>query len=581
MLSGFRRLALISCRPSFSADWGDYLSFAHHLRQRADAEGRDLLLIDTGDRIEGNGLYDASEPKGKYLFDIVKQQNIDLVCSGNHELYKVNSSENELHFTVPNFENNYIASNLDIVNPDTGDFQPLAPRFKKFATKNLGIRILTFGFIFDFTGNANNTRVQPVEETIKEEWFQKAIRDKDLDLILIFGHVAIRSKEYDGLFNAIRSVKWDLPIQFFGGHTHIRDFKVYDKISTAMESGRYLETIGFLSIDGLPTHAYTKKGVKSDTAGLTFSRRYIDNNLFSFYQHSGKGVDDFDTSHGQNVSRMITDARSKMDLDKVIGCVPRDLWMNRAPFPSQSSIFSWLQTDVFPNQLKKSARAAGGNNALVISNTGAVRFDMFKGPFTKDSTFLVSPFTSGFRFLKGVPYKTAKQVIALLNHQGPMHWSEPRSRQLQSLTSPEQKSIQEQRTATNGGSYRQTHLNFDQQFLGSAGNDSDLTPGYTTVDDAGDDGDDTAHSRISFYNVPSCFEAAVGFDPAQPDPPELVDLAYNEFVEDYILLALRYLGKNYDKGDTGLYLEATLTSVIADWIKENWAPPEEGGKCSE
>jgi 2',3'-cyclic-nucleotide 2'-phosphodiesterase (5'-nucleotidase family) len=40
--------------PSYSADWGDYVSFAKHLREKADAEGTDLLLVDTGDRVEGN-----------------------------------------------------------------------------------------------------------------------------------------------------------------------------------------------------------------------------------------------------------------------------------------------------------------------------------------------------------------------------------------------------------------------------------------------------------------------------------------------------------------------------------------------
>jgi 2',3'-cyclic-nucleotide 2'-phosphodiesterase (5'-nucleotidase family) len=64
--------------------------------------------------------------------------------------------------------------------------------------------------------------VQRVEDTVKEEWFTEAIRDKDLDLIIVFGHVDIRSDEYALLFKTIRSVQWDTPIQFFGGHSHIR-----------------------------------------------------------------------------------------------------------------------------------------------------------------------------------------------------------------------------------------------------------------------------------------------------------------------------------------------------------------------
>ena len=72
-------------RPSYSADWGDYISFAARLREKADADGSDLLLIDTGDRIEGNGLYDASDPKGNYTRDIFKHQTIDVITIGNHE----------------------------------------------------------------------------------------------------------------------------------------------------------------------------------------------------------------------------------------------------------------------------------------------------------------------------------------------------------------------------------------------------------------------------------------------------------------------------------------------------------------
>ncbi|KAG9640954.1 calcineurin-like phosphoesterase, partial [Aureobasidium melanogenum] len=237
--------------PQYSADWGDYISFAHHLRQKADNDGSDLLLVDTGDRVEGNGLYDASNPKGQYTFDIFKHQNIDIITSGNHELYKKNSSDNEYYHTVPNFKEAYIASNLDIYNPDTGKLQPLAQRYRKFTTKNQGIRIMAFGFLFDFQGNANNTVVQRVQDTIKEKWFQDAIREKDVDLFVVAGHVPVSdSPEFDAIYKAIRSVAWDTPIAFFGGHTHIRDYHKFDKIAYGLESGRYMETLGFMSISG-------------------------------------------------------------------------------------------------------------------------------------------------------------------------------------------------------------------------------------------------------------------------------------------------------------------------------------------
>jgi 2',3'-cyclic-nucleotide 2'-phosphodiesterase (5'-nucleotidase family) len=180
------------------------------------------LVVDTGDRVEGNAIYDSSKPRGKFTYEIAKEQHIDLISSGNHELYKADTAQGEYYHTVPDFKGSYLASNLDIYNPKTGTLEPLAPRFKKFTTKNQGIRILAFGFIFDFTGNANNTVVQRVEDTVKEDWFKEALKDDELDLIIVFGHVDIRSSEYALLFSTIRSAHGETPIQFFGGHSHIR-----------------------------------------------------------------------------------------------------------------------------------------------------------------------------------------------------------------------------------------------------------------------------------------------------------------------------------------------------------------------
>ncbi len=145
----------------YSADWGDYVSFAEHLRKRADDDGSDLLLVDTGDRVEGNGLYDASDPKGKYYYDIYREQDVDIICSGNHELYQAPTADAEHHRTAVNFKNNYVASNLDYVDPKTGERVPMAQRYRKFQTKNQKINIVAFGFLFNFQLGANNTVVSP------------------------------------------------------------------------------------------------------------------------------------------------------------------------------------------------------------------------------------------------------------------------------------------------------------------------------------------------------------------------------------------------------------------------------------
>jgi hypothetical protein len=542
------------------------------MRAKAEADGHDLLVIDTGDRVEGNGLYDASDPKGAYTFDILKEQDIDVICSGNHELYKQNSSENEYLITVPNFKGNYLASNLDIYDPKSGDLVPLAQRYRKFTTKKQGIRILAFGFIFDFQGNYNNTVVRKVEDTIKETWFQEAIRDREIDLFLITGHVPVRrSPEFDAIYKAIREVQWDTPIQFFGGHTHIRDYTKYDSKAYALESGRYMETIGFQSISGLSTG--NRKDLKAE-ASVSFSRMYIDNNLYSMYHHTRLNRSTFHSEKGKNISNAIKDARSALNLDDTFGCSRKNLWTNRAQYPSNDSIFSWLEERVLPDVVNDSSRA--DTPRLVIVNTGGIRYDIFKGPFTKDSTFIVSPFTSGFRYIKDVPYEKADKLLAILNNNGQVFHEGNRKLRSWMLAPPEQRAILEDVVSLEAPPDPSIFKSSDahQQLLHLE--KPVLTPGYTTKDDAGTDGDDTIHSPISFYRVPNCIQAIInpapgGVPPQPPLAPTTVDVVYIEFVEPWILLALRFLGLEYSVADTAAYMYGeSLTTLLASWVRENW-----------
>lgn len=548
----------MDARPSYGADWGDYISFAEHLRKRADSEGTDLLLIDSGDRIEGNGLYDAAHPKGRYILNIIKEQHIDVLCSGNHELYKNQSSYDEYEITVPEFHGNYLASNIDIIDPNSGQWRPLAQRYKKFKTKNQGIRIVAFGFLYDFSLNSNNTIVQKVEDTIKEEWFHNVIQDRDVDLFLVVGHVPLRTAEFPAIFHAIRQHNLETPIQFFGGHLHIRDYAKYDSNSYGIESGRYMETIGFMSISGIGvaktpsvfsrTLASLRLGQsqRSLAAALRFGRRYIDNNLFSYHRHTGLNTTAFQTPHGLSVSRQIAKDRAELKLDVVHGCAPQDYFTDRAPFPSNQSIYSWLQAQVLPQKVYDKQR--GDRPRLVLTNTGAIRFEIFKGQFTTDTLYTISPFTSGFRFIPDVPFAIAKRLLAVLNAASQIV-STSDSIAFKSPSSPSQE-------------IPTLQYPIDQQLR------KELTPGYTTSDDAGTDGDDTLHLPIQKFKIPNCVESRISFPPSSP---ESVDLVYVDFIEPYILLAIGFLGSNYTKSDTLVFMEGqNFTGIIGEWVKQHW-----------
>ncbi|TVY60729.1 Uncharacterized protein LSUE1_G009172 [Lachnellula suecica] len=546
----------------YSADWGDYISFAEQMRAKADEKGVDLLLVDCGDRIEGNGLYDGSDPKGEYTYDIVREQAIDVITTGNHELYQEDAAAREYNLTVPNFKDKYIASNLDYINPKTGKQIAMAQRYRKFTTKNQGLRVLAFGFLFDFTGNAKNTVVQPVEKTIQEKWFQEAIRE-DVDLFLVAGHVTLHGPEYKAIYKAIRSQNWDTPIQFFGGHSHIRDFAKYDSKAYALQSGRYMETIGWMSIDGIKGKGKKDEKEVEPRASMSFKRRYIDTNLFGYHYHTGLNETTFPTEHGKNVSTMIHKARKALKLDHSFGCAPKDLWLNRAPYPGTDSVFTWLENDVIPAVAVNKDRK--DTPRLAITNTGAMRFDIFKGAFTKDTTYIISPFVSKFVYIQDVPYTSAKKLLPLLNSGGPVFASADIP--VSHLAPPEQMSIRSDiiTPVSPADTYAPPNA---QAPLMSSTSKPDLVPGYTTKDDGGDDGDDTLHSPISFYRVPNCIQSAISF-PTEGEP-ETVDLVFVDFIQPWVLAALQFTGQSYNASDVGVYMEETLTELLAGWIKANW-----------
>lgn len=163
-------------------------------------------------------------------------------------------------------------------------------------------------------------------DTVKESWFQEAIHDTDVDLFVIIGHVDIHSIEFTQVYEAIREVHPDTPIQFFGGHSHIRNFRILDDKSTALESGKYFETVGWLSIDGIKAQE-TPDSI--DNTSMVVSRRYIDANRAGYQHHSGKNATTFDTPQGLEMTERLAKYRAGLDLDRLIGCAPQDFSLSK------------------------------------------------------------------------------------------------------------------------------------------------------------------------------------------------------------------------------------------------------------
>lgn len=97
------------------------------------------------------------------------------------------------------------------------------------------------------------------------------------------------------------------------------------------------------------------------------------------------------------------------------------------------------------------------------------------------------------------------------------------------------------------------------------------TPGYTTKDDFGTDGDDTRHSAIPYYSQPNDVQANASF-PTDGSEPEAVDLVFLDFIASYVLRALTSLGANYTTGDVSYYMPPNFTtnSYLPAYAKVAW-----------
>jgi hypothetical protein len=85
------------------------------------------------------------------------------------------------------------------------------------------------------------------------------------------------------------------------------------------------------------------------------------------------------------------------------------------------------------------------------------------------------------------------------------------------------------------------------------------TPGYTTSEDFGTNGDNTVHSRIPHYSTPNDFQANGSF-PTNGSTPATVDLIFLDFIANDVIDALTSAGSSYTEDRVEYYLPKTFTT---------------------
>jgi 2',3'-cyclic-nucleotide 2'-phosphodiesterase (5'-nucleotidase family) len=380
---------------------------------------------------------------------------------------------------------------------------------------------MSFAFIFNFTGNSNASVVTPVGDAVKQPWFQQQAKRTDIDLFLISGHITLRqSTEWGLIYSAIRQHHPTTPIQIFGGHRHVRDAVVFDASAVGIASGRYCETVGWATIDGLPstiTRSQSPQGngttnvsspAKHTTipgttpnthSNLSYSRQYLDFNRYTFTHHTSSSSttsSTFNTTTGEAISTNITDSINTLpQLTERLGCVPSSYYLTRHPISHPASLFNYLTTTVFPAVVFDPTRQ--NHSRIILTNTGGFRSDLLRGPFTIDNAYQTNPYMNTWLRMTA-PWSQAKTLLANLQTD---------------------KVYKRQETET--------------EYV--------TTQGYVTTDDFGlkGDGDNTIHEDQGNAEVPHYVQANVSVSGLRDE--ELVDVYATSFFTD---AAARYLDRN-------------------------------------
>lgn len=565
--------------PNYSGDWGDFASFVYHMRQLAKKKGVDLLLVDSGDLHDGAGLSDGfpvGQVDGQVSNQFHAMVDFDLLTVGNHELYKYEVGWNTLTDFVPKTHGRYIGSNVKIshAGPNGGanvtyNFGKLYDKYKTASGK----KVTSLGVLFNFTGSDAGITVQDPAKMVLEDWFAKAIKDEP-DVFVLAGHMPVRNDQWPVVVDAIRKVHPTTPMMVLGGHTHIRDCTQYDKNSMGLESGRYLETIGWMSMN------FTKNGTTS------FSRTYIDANRRNYAFHAGLASkpDKFDTKKGKKITKGMNDVAQSWNLSHVYGVSPQDYYLQRVPINDSSSLINFMANKVLPTVISTSNPARKGVPNFVIANTGSQRFDLYAGPFTKNDEYIVSPFTDGFQYIQDVPYKYASQIIHKLNND---QQAEASSRRRSFVDPAAAEEADKEKYAQghvshiynrwmreqNGRSISLSPAARDIAALDAraAEADANRTLGYVTKDQCAGDGDDTIHTAIPYASMPDYVQSPVTADNVQPD--DKVDVIMIDFIASNVMRLLNGLQteKNYSKSDVLLYNQYTTQDIYPLYAAQVWA----------
>lgn len=356
-----------------------------------------------------------------------------------------------------------------------------------------------------------------------------------------------------------------------GGHTHRRSARSFEVNAMALESGRYLETIGWMSIGGFVSQQFR------------FSRKYIDVNSRNFVSlsilnlyrgrpltppflhyfhhsqafHLGLKPLQLATDAGRYVRHLMDSIADSWKLTQLHGVAPKDYYLDRFPSSHEDSLLTLLEKEVLPSVVRPASKE-GRNQSLIIINSGSQRFDIFSGPFTRNDRYIVSPFRDRFLSIQNVPYGAAKNLLQELNN---------------STTVEDNASSQ-----YSSGLITNIFEGWLKSQFSMFTNEQQHSLGYRTEDSIGSDGDDTPHNPVPSSDQPAF--VASNPDPLPSSDQDLVDVVFVDFILSPIVEILNRQSPNriYSREDAKLYGDECLTTqqLYPRYAALKWGADKDG-----
>jgi len=364
-----------------------------------------------------------------------------------------------------------------------------------------------------------------------------------------------------------------------------------DSHAMALESGRYLETVGWMSV--------------SNVSVPTFSRRYIDANPRNYAFHAGLvHAGHLSTPRGRFVRATMDAMARAWNLTDVYGIVPRDYYLDRAPYGDPSALLTLMSEHILPDVVRSSFPARANASSLIIMNSGSQRFDVFAGAFTKNDQYIVSPFRDAFLFVPDVPWYVARRLVHRLNELGAVHNEQPGAAHpaqgdadpifhqylrhafysywLNRLSPTSASSTQSPVPSGRPASARRLEELLEQ--VGTDGSMAEALPhlvggsrgrspslGYVTADSCSGLGDDTVHTPIPYSDEQPDYIAAQPV-PLPSGDYDHVDVIFADFIAQSILSLLNTYDarRHYTMADVSVWGNATTESLYSSFAQLHW-----------